>query len=440
MMELPSYDGSGNETLLSPGDEGELPAYTRRPTPPPALQASIPKEFTYEIGGKYLNGAPWAILTVQGDPRLSKASPTIIQGSNVAGSVKLALRSPEAIQAVCILVRGEIVKSGPVAAPVTFLESKHTLWSAVEGDRRAPDAPGIAGKSTLKLKGDYHWPFSVPMPATFSKDGEAFRLPHSFSDPGTFNVRYTAELRIVRGRLRSDDKVTCTFGYFSMQQPGPPSALRQLAYQENSPLLGPEADPEGWHSQSLSVKGTIFSSRMIDVKFTFSVAKPLAYTRSASIPCAMTIETPDLEALDLLSSPAASLVYLERAFRKKRETGSNTVEPCSQAVFWLPTEGADEDSSYRRRLIGEIHLRANLHPSSSVVGFRIEYTVVVFPFEAAGFKPLENSPVHRQPVEIMTRYAPGPRQRTYTPPTYKIRNASIDRHYSSLVHDTKWRG
>jgi hypothetical protein len=86
----------------------------------------------------------------------------------------------------------------------------------------------------------------------------------------------------------------------------------------------------------------------------------------------MTIETPDLEALDLLSSPAASLVYLERAFRKKRETGSNTVEPCSQAVFWLPTEGADEDSSYRRRLIGEIHLRANLHPSSSVVGFRIE--------------------------------------------------------------------
>jgi hypothetical protein len=106
MMELPSYDGSGNETLLSPGDEGELPAYTRRPTPPPALQASIPKEFTYEIGGKYLNGAPWAILTVQGDPRLSKASPTIIQGSNVAGSVNLALRSPEAIQAVCILVSG----------------------------------------------------------------------------------------------------------------------------------------------------------------------------------------------------------------------------------------------------------------------------------------------------------------------------------------------
>ncbi|KAF7368299.1 hypothetical protein MVEN_00151100 [Mycena venus] len=419
-MEPPSY----------PSHEGELPAYTRRPTPPPtaAVLASEPREFTYEIKARG-SSTPWAILLVQGDPRLSKGGPTITQGSNLAGSVKLALRSAEAIQAVCILIRGEILKGERVA--ITFLDSKHTLWPSDGGDN--------TGKSAGKLKGDYEWPFSLFLPSSINKDGETYHLPHTFSDPGSFNVRYAVELRIVRGKLRPDDKLTCTIGYFTMKQPGPPSRLRQLAYQENSPLFGPEADPDGWHSQSLSVKGTLFSSRTIDVKVTFSVANPLAYTRSASIPCAMTIETPDTEALDLLSTPAAAMVYLERAFRENKNTGGNTVEPCARAVFWLSTEGQPEaeDVSSRRRLMGEIHLKGNLHPSSAMVGFRVEYNVVVFPFHAAGFKPLEESsgPIFRLPVEIMTRYAAGPRQRTYSTPTYETRNAStsIDHYYSGLA-------
>ncbi|KAF7368302.1 hypothetical protein MVEN_00151500 [Mycena venus] len=352
----PSYSDNSTPQIRTepPAPERELPAYTRRPTPPPAVaqvQARLPKEFTYQIKTRGRNPSAWATLTVHGDPRLSKVGPTVTEGSNVAGEVKLTLRSPETIQAVCILIRGEILKDGPVIAPIVFLESKHTVWSAVEG---APEAAEIAGKSTVKLNG-----------------GETFLLPHTFSNPGTFNIRYSVELRIVRGKLRPDDKVTCALEYFSMQQPGPPSALRQLAYQENSPLFGPEADPEGWNSQSLSVKGIIFASRTIDLKFTFSLANPLTYTRSGSIPCFMTIETSDVEALDLLFSPTASM-----------------------AVFWTSTEGAPgEDSSHRRHLIGEIHLKANLQPSTSVVGFRIEYTVVVFPFQAAVFKPLDNKPL-----------------------------------------------
>ncbi|KAJ6508090.1 hypothetical protein DFH09DRAFT_1199322 [Mycena vulgaris] len=429
----PSYDGYGFEALVvsSNGDQSGLPAYTRRPTPPPpAAQVDRePKRCSYEIKNR---SGPWATLVVHGDARLTRAIPMVIQGTNLAGSATLALPNPDAIQAVCILIKGELVSGTTPVTRTAFLDSKHTLWSAAEGDPNAPE--NSAKSSAVKLKGDYSWPFSIELPATVSRDGEAFRLPHTFLDRlASFSVQYTAELRIVRGKLRVDDKVTCTFGYFSMRQPGLSSALRQLAYQENSPLLGPESDPEGWNTQPFSAKGTIFASRMVDIKCLFSLANPLSYTRSASIPCAMTIETKDLHALDLLSSPGACIVYLERIIKEDNEGWKNTCEPCGQAVFWPSTEGAPAESSYRRHLMGEIHLKAGLQPTSDVFGFGVEYAVVVFPFQAAGFKTGDAKPLVRQVVEITTRYAPGPRQKTFTPPTYETRNMAVDHYYYSMV-------
>ncbi|KAJ7175944.1 hypothetical protein C8R46DRAFT_1080132 [Mycena filopes] len=333
----PSYDGFGFEALP---------------------EAREPMEFTHEI--KARGGTPWATLTVQGDSRLTKTMPTVTQGSNLVGSVKLALRNVETIQAIRIM-----------------------------GDPLAPDN---IGKSMLKLRGDYHWPFSI----------ERRNLPpssHFMDRLASFSVRYIAELRILRGKLRPDDKVMCPFGYFSMRQPW------KLAYQENSPLFGPDADPEGWHTQSFSLKGMIFSSRMIEVKCAVRLC--LSYTRSASIPCAMTIETEDIQALDLLSAPSSSIVFLERANHENVEVWKNTSELVGQA--------------------------ANLQPSSAVFGFAVEYSVVVFPFQAAAFKPMNNEPVLQQVVEITTRYAPGPRPKTYTAPTYNTRNVIVDQYYYMKV-------
>lgn len=96
----------------------------------------------------------------------------------------------------------------------------------------------------------------------------------------------------------------------------------------------------------------------------------------------MTIETDDIQALDLLSSPSASIVYLERSINEKRRDLQRIVsETCGQAVFWPSTEGAaaDSASSNRRQLMGEIHLRGHLQPSSAVPGLVIE----VRPFLAA---------------------------------------------------------
>ncbi len=44
---------------------------------------------------------------------------------------------------------------------------------------------------------------------------------------------------------------------------------RQLAYLENTPLPGPDADPDGWHClDSLPIRGSVFSTREVDARCT----------------------------------------------------------------------------------------------------------------------------------------------------------------------------
>jgi hypothetical protein len=61
--------------------------------------------------------------------------------------------------------------------------------------------------------------------------------------------------------------------------------------------------------------------------------------------------------------------------------------------------------------------------------FVSQYAVIVFPLQAPGFKASEREPLLRQVVEITTRYAAGPRQKTYTSATYETRNAVVDYYY-----------
>ena len=51
----------------------------------------------------------------------------------------------------------------------------------------------------------------------------------------------------------------------------PPSALRRLAYSEGSPLLGPDADPEGWKVlPAVTIAGTLFEAKSVEVTATVS--------------------------------------------------------------------------------------------------------------------------------------------------------------------------
>lgn len=98
-------------------------------------------------------------------------------------------------------IKGNVVYNGSTAGAsrIPFFEEKHTLWSANEN-------PGNA-----RLKGECEFPFSLALPTTLRKDGKSFRPPHTFSDGrAPFSVQYTAQLRIVRGKLRADDKCVCS--------------------------------------------------------------------------------------------------------------------------------------------------------------------------------------------------------------------------------------
>ena len=63
-------------------------------------------------------------------------------------------------------------------------------------------------------------------------------------------------------------------------RPDPPSLARQLSYQEKSPLIGPDGDPEGWHRITpVLLRGSIFSNRVIEAQLTVSIVLSCAETK-----------------------------------------------------------------------------------------------------------------------------------------------------------------
>ncbi len=58
------------------------------------------------------------------------------------------------------------------------------------------------------------------------------------------------------------------FAFTPVTKPDPFSLLRQRAYAEGTPLVGPNGDRDGWETlQDIHVRGTIFSSRNIEAIF-----------------------------------------------------------------------------------------------------------------------------------------------------------------------------
>lgn len=106
----------------------------------------------------------------------------------------------------------------------------------------------------------------------------------------------------------------------------------------------------------------------------------LCYTRGSVIPLSMVLETKDLQALNLLSSPKAAVMRLRRRLRIHADTRKtvdsigwkDAIEHSQLAAWWPSTEGAPDDSSCRRQINGELHLPIDLKPTSAMAHFRIE--------------------------------------------------------------------
>jgi len=343
-----------------------------------------------------------------------------------------------------------------------------TLWSKENGDPRNPSPSRYSGK----LCGHYEWRFTLEIPiavtlaATNHFRAGTFHLPQTFLERRfPTSVQYFLVVHIDRSRFRVNSRVQTSFAYVPATRPPPPSLLRQLAYQQNTPLLGPDADPVGWEQfPSFTVRGIVFSARQVEATCHFSLAKPLCYTRGSPIPCAITLSSTDCQALDLLSAPRAISVHLRRRlkpilpaskrngiFDANADLSADPAENMVAASWWPSLEGGSDNIVLgfgpsqqrisRRRLDGEIQLPNSLKPSCRIAHFAVEYTVEVLPFKATAFTSADSVPLLRQSVEIVTMFPSNcPRPRAYAPPQYNVaQEEARDNYFNADGLGHVWR-
>ncbi|KAJ7285159.1 hypothetical protein C8J57DRAFT_1290587 [Mycena rebaudengoi] len=405
----------------APLSVADLPAYTRRNTLAQPVSRREPVEHIYPLtDGK---GRPWASLTLRSSAKSGKSVPTFFEKEHINGSFQLTAEKGDSIQSVTAIVTGRIVTGAGLDDTFTFLNQSLTLWS--KADSRSSGA-------SSKLLGSCLWPFSIPLPKAVSiKEGghdTLFRLPETFLERHTkASVSYEICVLVSRGKLRADSQVKTRFGYIPSIRPDAPSLLRALAYRDNSILPGPDVDPEGWKTSSMAVvRGLVFKTRPVAVHTTLSLANPLSYTRGTVIPCRMTLESGDTQALDILSASTAPVVTLRRCVRYQNPSTSSkrevdwmeSFEDVGCAVWWPSPAG--NDTSYSRHLEGEIKLPKELTSTSSIGRFSVSYAVVVSSFDGVGFNPSSSQPIILvEPVTIATMHArDSPRPQAYAPPAY----------------------
>ncbi|KAJ7054151.1 hypothetical protein C8F01DRAFT_497347 [Mycena amicta] len=391
-------------------DERLAPA---RAAPSESSNPPLTKEFTYDM--KTFMGKTWAKLSMQADGRLSRDTPVFVEGSIVPAKVTLALGNREAISSVFIFLKGTLITSGDPRETHLFMYQRTIVWMTSMGNPRSPSADNPP-KWKEKLRGDYEWPVEIKLPKFTTRPADSagmYRLPHSFSDPKTpGSVLYEIGLYVHRdGKLRPDDSLKAPFGYFTIQQPTKPSVARLLAYTNNATAPGPFEDPSGWYPLELvRIQGRVFGDRDVDIQCQLFLGRPLCYTRTTAIPCALTFEGSDSQALDLFGSIKTSALYLQRRVICTYKVDSTHVQPCGKANWWPSTDAAAPRDPQRRHLMGELIVAGNLAPSTTIKFLRVEYSVVLFPPDVTAFEPQDSGPLATQPVEIVTRFAPGPRQ------------------------------
>ncbi|CAK5268372.1 unnamed protein product [Mycena citricolor] len=218
----------------------------------------------------------WATLSVLGDTVQSKGSPAILQDTPISGEVRLDLGSGESIHSIILLLRGQVITGATPSEMFTFFELPTTLWTRSMGDPRNPSVSDRPTKWGEKLKGAYTWPFSVTLPATVTlpvgRREEVFPLPQTFFERHTrARIKYELSVRFQRTGLRTDHRLSTTLNYLPVSRPGPASRLRQLSYQQHTALLGPDADPEGWHAfPVVKTRGRLPGCPSTEVKCTYT--------------------------------------------------------------------------------------------------------------------------------------------------------------------------
>ncbi|KAK0193943.1 hypothetical protein F5146DRAFT_1033401 [Armillaria mellea] len=405
----------------APVPSTDLPPYSRHNTPTGRHTPREPTEHVFQIMGS--KDRAWATLKVFSSAKSAKSLPTFYEKEIINGIVELDVERGDSIQAVNATVTGRVI---------TWCWNGR-FW-AKTGNSRSP-SPAFENN---KLCGRHTFPFSIVLPRTVSltvREPKTFRLPETFLERHTpATVQYDLIVTISRSKMRSDSHIKTAFGYVPSSRPDTPSVLRQASYAQNLPLVGPDADPEGWRTYDpVAIRGVMFKSRPVQVACTISVSKPLSYTRGSVIPCMMRLEGADESALDALSAPSSIFVSLRRRVRYScKGLSSKQKEQFEDVGFavWWSTAGS---TSRRRFLEGEIRLAKDLKASSDVGHFCISYHVVLNPFDVAGFTHLEPESLIMDSVSITTMHAKGPRPQAYSPPAYDPISRRVNDTFSATL-------
>ncbi|KAL4249707.1 hypothetical protein ABKN59_006108 [Abortiporus biennis] len=422
---MSSYSSLVEPTLASP--TSAAPRYSPSRSPPPIYSSTHGgrKSHRYELKTK--DDKSWATLKIRSRSSSSTASnvPNIFEGSPITGSLKLNLEREESIKSIHLTFQGHVHPSAEEKIPIVTVSSE--LWSINRGDPSSPSSPSTSNSTfNGKLKGRYTFRFSLDIPSktTATRKGrgleEEFSLPPSYQEK---NMRCTIDYRVFvtikRGAFKSNSEIGTTVVYNPITIPEPFSPARRSAYQEGQPLMGPDKDPDGWFTLPPRViRGTVFSSRNVEVAIVLSMAKPLSYTRGSVIPLCVTIMSDDTQALDLLARPGAIDVRLHRTVHLDEGSyfdptfsfagigSDNICRDEAHAEWWsLDNQPQAEilqrgnlGSRGKRILEGEIQLSPNLFPSCRLAhsDFGIYYSINVYPMTATAFKldhPRSTTPV-----------------------------------------------
>ncbi|KAF8914294.1 hypothetical protein CPB84DRAFT_1742084 [Gymnopilus junonius] len=434
----------------------------------------------YHVG----NGSksrPWATLRVFSNTSTISSSgqkvPCFTSSDLVQGSLELNLDSPQNVNSINLSLRGRIITTSYEDGSCTFLDQPIIFWTRSNGDPRsvspsiednaAPPTSHAAKKFDGKLSGQYSWPFSLSFPKDLPAWGQGGRMPTPqsfFEREIQASVQYDLVLRMTHGILRSDSKLQVNVEYVPSVTPAPFSLLRSYAYGENLPSPSPEIDPEGWHAlPTASVRGRLFSERMVKLRSTLFLANP-SFARGTIVPCYLSVECPDEQALDILANPKSLALRLYRRVEYYDDGGKCSISSARAAgnasvnrvhahiteverAIWLASSTAGPQGTIRQ-FNGEFHLSKELQPSCEFPLFKVSYHVELLPFDSPVFKlsssslddfstkeipTSESHALLSHPVTITTLKGEGPRPVPFTKAKHRKERKTISKDYSCSV-------
>ncbi|KAF9473797.1 hypothetical protein BDN70DRAFT_937148 [Pholiota conissans] len=380
------------------------------------------------------------------DSALSKNMPTLIEGSPLKGNVTLKLDRPDSITSVSFGVDGEFLLGGTTGTEENyfFLKEERSIWSSTDGEPRPSfDDSTPVEKLTFKgtLHGGYTWPISFDLPKEVEikkkQTSRTFPLPQSFSEKFIrATIRYTVWVKVARrGFLATDKTLSMPFTYVRVTSPPALPPLREVVYQEGTPLLSPSVYPDGWHTEGpLQIKGILSKTVPFTFQCTLYLAKPLAYTTGNFVPLFLKFESDNVNVLELLSNPKAIHARIRR-YTVDHIHASNALDnnsfrdylDYSQRAVWWPSD-ENTGSGGVRLMNGEVHLKPAMYPNTELGNFRLRYSVMLYDFEATALEFRETKFLQEVPIEICTLYGPGPRPKSVTP-----HNTEPDVGYGKLI-------